>query len=533
MKVNVSYKNHQPFFTKVSFWANNLQWEKVVFLFSLVVSVLATLYSYIHGYVIVYGDAESHLNIAKRVVDSLTPGMAQLGGIWLPLPHLLMVPFVAFDPLWRTGLAGSIVSGVAFVTSCVFLFKLMKLLTHHLTASLFAVGLFAFNPSVLYIQSTPMTEMPLIALFIVSTYFFVKFVKNPDDILSLILAAFFGFLATLTRYDGWFLVLFQAAGIIVVSLSLRHFRNQWSRMEGKLILYSTLAFFGILLWFVWDWLILGDPLYFTHSEFSAKSQQSQWLARGELPAYQNLVMSFLYYLLTTMSTTGILVFSIGIAGLFYFLFVNKYRHRFLIALIAIVPFIFYVVTLYMGQSVIFLPSITPKTFEWQLFNVRYGLMMVPVIALFAGYLYTRSSKQSKVFLLVLATIQIGLFAVGYSKNIVLEDGLTGLSAAKNPDAQRWMAENYDYGLVLLDDYARTLSVVKSNIPMENVIYIGNKPYWEESFIEPEKYARWIIMQKDDQVWKHLNDDPAMQGRLFKYFHKVYTSEEILIFRRSE
>src|SRR6478672_3406837 len=44
-----------------------------------------------HGYTLYYGDAEAHLNIARRVLDSRTPGPEQLGTAWLPLPHVLML----------------------------------------------------------------------------------------------------------------------------------------------------------------------------------------------------------------------------------------------------------------------------------------------------------------------------------------------------------------------------------------------------------------------------------------------------------
>ena len=43
------------------------------------------------GYTLYYGDAEAHLNIARRVVDSRTPGPEQLGTVWLPLPHIAML----------------------------------------------------------------------------------------------------------------------------------------------------------------------------------------------------------------------------------------------------------------------------------------------------------------------------------------------------------------------------------------------------------------------------------------------------------
>jgi hypothetical protein len=85
----------------------------------------------------------------------------------------------------------------------------------------------------------------------------------------------------------------------------------------------------------------------------------------------------------------------------------------------------------------------------------------------------------------------------------------------------------------MDDYARTVSIVRSGIPMHEVIYIGNKPYWEESFYQPEKYATWIVMQKEDQVWKAINDNRIIRNRMYKYFSKVYTSPDILIFKRNK
>ena len=74
---------------------------------ALVAGLTATVWAVATGTVLAYGDAEAHLNIAKRVVSGLTGGLAQLGSVWLPLPHLLMVPFVVDDNMWRTGLAGA------------------------------------------------------------------------------------------------------------------------------------------------------------------------------------------------------------------------------------------------------------------------------------------------------------------------------------------------------------------------------------------------------------------------------------------
>jgi hypothetical protein len=529
----------------IAFW-QKVRLERVIVLLSVVVAFIATALSYKHGYIVAYGDAESHLNIAKRVLDSLTPGFAQLGGIWLPLPHLLMIPFVSVDHLWRSGLAGSIVSGVSFIISALFLYKLMFLLTKHRLSSFVASLVFIANPNILYLQTTPMTELVLIVFFILSTYYFIKFIEKQEDILSLILAAFFGFCAALSRYDGWFLVLFEAGVIALMYLPWKRIpksikeiftgfdKERWQVLEGRLILFALLAFFAIGIWLAWDWLILGDPLYFTHSGYSAKSQQSAWLARGELPGYKNIFLSFWYYFVTSMSNAGVLVFFASLVGFIGYLVKDKDKKRWFVALILVVPFIFNVITMYLGQSVIFIPHITPPSFEWNLFNVRYGVMMVPMAAFCFAYLFYRARTQGRLLLAALFVAQIGLYLIGYSKVISLDDGVHGLSSAisKLPDAQFWIAKNYDDGLVLVDDFARTVSVVRTKIPMENIIYVGNKPYWEESLVAPEKYATWIIMQQNDEVWKRINDDPITQGRMYKYFNKVYTSPEILIFKRN-
>jgi hypothetical protein len=497
-----------------------------VYALSLAFAVSATFFSYTNGYITAYGDAESHLNIAKRVSTSPTPGLTQLGGVWLPLPHILMVPLVAFDPLFRTGLGGSVVSGAAYIISCLVLWEIVFLLTGNKAAAFFGFLVFSLNPNVLYMQSTPMTELLLICLYLLSTYYFLIFLKNNADTVALIRAAFFGLGASITRYDGWLLVLIEAAMLGLLYLIRHGHRRVW---EGRIILYSSLAFFGIVLWFLWCWVILGDPMYFTNSVFSAKSQQSNWLARGELPTYHNLPLSLLYFISTTAANAGPIL--LGVAAVACIAYLKKLSLlRITSALVLLSPFLFNVITLYMGQSVIFLPGITPANFEYNLFNVRYGILLIPAIAIFLGYFWSHT-RLAIPLLAIIVLLQYGPYLAGQQKPITLEDGTIGLSAGIQPDAGRWLATHYNGGYVLLDDFARTVSIIKSNLPMDKVIYIGSKPYWDESLKSPEKYATWIVMQKNDSIWSSINVKPEMQARLYAHFQKVYTSPDILIFRR--
>jgi hypothetical protein len=499
---------------------------------SALLGIIAIIYSYSHGYILAYGDAESHLNIAKRVVDSITPGFSQLGGIWLPLQHVLLIPLVTFDPLWRTGLAGSIISWASYVISAVFLYKLIFLLTKKESAGILGSLAFCLNFNILYMQSTPMTELPLIAFFTLSTYFFIKFLNDTNTLLNLILAALFGFFASLTRYDGWFLVGIEAFILGILYVTNIFNAQDRKKFEGLLIMFTTLAFWGIVLWIGWDYLILGDPLYFSNSPFSAKSQQQGWLARGELPSYHNLTTSILYYAYTSYANIGTIVSGLSIVGLVAFLIKNNKLYAALISILLLTPFFFYVITLYVGQSIIFIPQLTPANFEWNLFNVRYGIMMVPIAAIYVAFLYTYAHRLVKPIIILLVCTQVGLFINGPDSTITLQDGISGLSHAKKPDVEQWLARNYDGGTLLLDDYARTVSIIRSNLPMEEVIYIGNKPYWDNALKNPESNVTWIVMQKNDVVWKTIYEDPAAQANLYKYFVKAYTSPDVLVFKRN-
>jgi len=127
-----------------------------------IVSIAAFLYYLRHDYLLLYGDAVAHINIARRVIDSRTPGLLQLGTVWLPLPHLLMVPFLISKWMWRTGIGGSIPSMLAYVFSVTGIFRLLRSVLPCSTdqsgagyASWLAAGIFAFNPNLIYLQTPP------------------------------------------------------------------------------------------------------------------------------------------------------------------------------------------------------------------------------------------------------------------------------------------------------------------------------------------------------------------------------------------
>src|SRR6201981_137160 len=128
------------------------------------ISVISFFYYLQHGDLWLYGDAVAHINIARRVFDSRTPGLLQLGTVWLPLPHLLTIPFLLSHWLWRTGVGGSIPSMTAYVLGAVGVFRLVRgtlgcpALNDRAgrVTSWFAAGIYGLNPNLLYLEATAM-----------------------------------------------------------------------------------------------------------------------------------------------------------------------------------------------------------------------------------------------------------------------------------------------------------------------------------------------------------------------------------------
>ena len=72
--------------------------------------IVAALVYFTQGLTLSHYDAKGHLVVARRVIDSLTPGWQQIGAVWLPLPHLLNLLPVQVDVLYRTGASGVAIS---------------------------------------------------------------------------------------------------------------------------------------------------------------------------------------------------------------------------------------------------------------------------------------------------------------------------------------------------------------------------------------------------------------------------------------
>ncbi len=469
----------------------------------MVISICSFVYFSEINLTLAYNDARSHLNIGRRVVEGLKPGLAQLGSVWLPLTHLLMAPTIWNDTMWHTGLAGAMQSMLAFIITGLLISTILNRLGVNRLGQLIAVLIFATNLNILYLQSTAMTELMLLVTMTAGCYYLIKWHQN-DAVLDLVKSGFWIMLSTLIRYDGWFLLLVASALVAWNTFKKHNIRTA----EGTVVLFCSLAGFGIALWFLWNLLIFKDPLYFAFGPFSAHTQQEQLLASGGLPTKGNLVLSSEVYLYALLYNSYSLPAIIALVGLICFISDRSLPSSSRMAgLSLLAPLVFNVVALYMGHSVLYLPDFSGNS--W--FNIRYGVMTIPAIAIFCGYAIKRLT-QAKWLIIGTLMLVIGLAFFNHDA-VTVDDARYGSSQKNVTEVAGFLnvhAKNQKE-FILISAASHDAIIFSSGLPMKRFIHEGTGAYWDSATINPDRWARWIIMRtydNSDLTWKNVNKTPG-------------------------
>src|SRR3979411_117463 len=239
-------------------------------------SVGALIFYYHRGAILLYGDAVAHIHIARRVFDWRTPGLFQLGTVWLPLPHLLDIPFIVNQRLWQTGLGASIPSMIAYVAGALGIYRLVHGMASA-TAAWIATLIYALNPNLLYMQATAMTESLYVACFIWSAVYFAEFVRDARDDpgqagKSLTKCGLMVSAAMLVRYDGWFLAAVIGASAVFILWQLRPYAPLLRRGLRKFILLTGTT--GAL-FLLYNQVAFGNALEFANGPYSAWAIQER------------------------------------------------------------------------------------------------------------------------------------------------------------------------------------------------------------------------------------------------------------------
>jgi len=453
-------------------------------------SALAVWFFYAHGWLLYYGDAEAHLNIARHVFDSQTPGLIQFGTVWLPLPHALMLPFVQFDSLWRNGMAGAIPSAAAFVAAGTFLFAAVRRIFDSTAAAMAAVALFAGNPNVLYLQSTAMNEPLFFACLAALLYFTVRF-RQTQGWGAVAGAGLACGLAALTRYEGWFLIPFVTAYFLVVAKQQR---------ISAAALFGIIASLGPAYWLAHNWWMVGDALDFYRGPYSARAIQGS----ASYPGRGDWRLAWLYFRTAVGLCVGPGFFWIGVAGVL----AACARRAFWPVLLLILPSIFYVWNMHSVASPIFVPTLWPNTF----YNTRYGLAALPLLALGAAAVV---ALHPVYFRPVIATLVVAVGLSYWAVHPRPENWITWKESSVNSEGRRqwvhaaaeYLAPRYVRGSGIVTSFGDLMAIYReAGIPLRETLTGDDQVPWLATIARPELFLwqEWAVVISRDAVDGAIN-----------------------------
>jgi len=393
------------------------------------ISFIAFFVYYRAGDLLLYGDAVAHINIARRVFDSRTPGLLQLGTVWLPLPHLLILPFVVNRWLWQTGVGASIPSMLSYVFATVGIFRLARVLLRSIHIAENAIrftafacaGLFALNPNLLYLQSTAMTEPLYLAFFIWAVVYMQGFLSAAHGQLSamsrdswhlLIKCALCSAAASLTRYDGWFLAI-TLAGIPILLYLRERKQTQDPTLRPLVLRFVVLLAVAPVLWLAYNAIVYRNPLEFANGPYSAKAIEQRSLSTTPAhPGTRSLPVAALYFAKCAQINVApgrlgwlwLLLALVATGALFM-------KSRIASPVLLWSPLAFYALTVAYGGVPIYMPDWYPHS----AYNVRYGLELLPALSVLiplAVLLFMRGLSGVSARRVVVATASL-LLAASY------------------------------------------------------------------------------------------------------------------------
>lgn len=458
----------------------------------------ATALNYVHhqGWTLWYGDAEAHLNIARRITDAREPGYEQIGTVWLPLPHLLSAPLARDDERWQDGRAGAIPAAAGYVLGGLFLFLAIRLVFNNVWAAWAALGAYALNPNLLYLQSAPMTEPLFFACFFGTFWLLFRYRERPHWA-NAAGAGLFALLGALTRYDGWFVLPFFAFFVLFCVK-----KRSWKHVFA----FSCIAALGPLWWLAHNQVIYSNVLEFYNGHWSAKAIYQRALDGGmaPYPGDHDLLKAAQYFMAAARLCLGSALFWVGLIGAAAAAWLRAW---WALGLCLVLP-VFYVLSLYSSGTPIFVPHLWPNSY----YNTRYGLNLLPLAALGSAALVTLAPKR---FRWASAAVFLAIFASFWAIKPSPERVICWKESQVNSEHRRfWTAEaaaylgpRYKPGAGIFMMFGDLTGILRTaGIPLRESFHESDRPPWMAAAARPELFLReeWAISFSGDAVSRTMH-----------------------------
>ena len=459
------------------------------------------------GLTLSHYDARAHLVVARRILDSLTPGWQQIGAVWLPLPHVLNMIPVQLDWCYRTGASGVAISIASMAMAAWALASLIVRTTGSTIGAVTAAALLLLNPDVLYLQSTPMTEPLLFGTTLMGIALTSAWIDGgargwPSAAGTAIVAA------CLTRYEAWPVT----AAIVALSglVMLRRGTSWRGALAGcaRLAAYPAIAiliFVANSRWTVGAWFVSGG--FFVPENVEAL---------GHPMAALDQVREGLYRM-----SGNALVWS-GYAGavlvaLAYLRDRNRASLALLLALAgaAALPWYAYL--------------------QGHPFRIRYDVPLVAACAALAGagvgLLWSRARVVVAAVVILLTTLQA--HPLDHTAPMVVEAERDARNMAGRQAVTKYLVEHYDGRTIMmsmgsLGHYMQDLSL--DGFRIHDFLHEGNGEIWRFAMLNPSGLAGWIAIEERAEGGDALYEEAHHNARFLSGYVRVAQGGGVALYR---
>ena len=403
-------------------------------------------------------DAKAHLLVARRVLDSLTPGWTQLGAVWLPLPHLLNVLPAHSDYLYRSGLFASLLGAVFFVAGTAALGHAAARGTGDPWAGAVAMAVPALNPDWLYLQATPMTEPLFLGLIGALALFVVRWRREGRE-QDLLAAAALSGLACLVRYEAWPIA--AAAALVACG---RDWRSRAALTRWAPLMLGVGLVGPVLLFALHTWVSTERAFYVIDAGNLTEERGS--VPRAVRLLADGVVQAFGLPLAVT-------------AGAALALIVVRRRDPVLAMAAACA-----------GPALVtfsaYLAGHPPKA--------RYALLLAPAFSL-ALAAVTRGRRVAQLGALAVAALQ--LVEAPPTLPVLREATRDRTAVAERRPFADTFRLRYRGGRLLASMGSTAPVLFETGLPLREVVHEGNGHYWASAVVDPARFVSWVLVADGD------------------------------------
>ena len=464
------------------------------------IGVAAALRYHALGLTLSHYDARGHLIVARRVIDSITPGWQQIGAVWLPLPHLLNLLPVQIDLFYRSGASAVAISIASFVLAAVSIAWIVMQLTESAPAALAATAVFVLNPNVVYLQATPMTEPLLLGLTTLGVALLID--SAHERVTGIVLA-----LACLTRYEAWPVTYAALAATAWARWRRGEPPSTAIRAVVRIGLYPTAA---ILAFALFSRVVVGQ--WFVSGDFFVPENKAQGLP---MVAIDEIVWG-------TRELSGRIVIALGIAGCAVLAALGLFSRRRAGALVALAL---------AGTAAVPWAAFV----DGHPFRIRYMVSLIAIEAVAAGVVAGAFRRASLVAAIVIAGITAyDLRPFDRNAPMVLEAQWDRVNQSPRRQVTKCLKARYDGTSVMasmgsLGHYMQEMSHDGFNV--RDFLHEGNGDIWLSALSKPRDYAGWLLIEEKaeggDMLYKRARENPDF----LRGFSRVCDGAGVALYQR--